>query len=178
VSERVYASRRIYEGQIVSLRVDEIDAQGGGRRPFEVVEHPGGVVIIAQPAPGTIVLVRQHRHAVGADLWEVPAGKLEHGEDPYAAALRELREETGYLARGLRLLWTAYSTPGFCTELLHFYVAEGLEPGDAAPDDNEELQIRTFAVEEAWRMVERNELRDAKSQIALAWVRLGGVKAR
>lgn len=170
--ERVYSSRRIYEGQIVSLRVDEIDAQGGGRRPFEVVEHPGGVVVIAQPDPRTIVLVRQHRHAVGADLWEVPAGKLEHGEDPYAAALRELREETGYSAQGLRLLWTAYSTPGFCNELLHFYVAEGLAAGEAAPDANEELQIRAFAVEEAWRMVERNELRDAKTQIALAWVHL------
>ena len=171
MAEQVYSSRRVFEGKIVALRVDEVDAQGGGRRPFEVVEHPGGVVVIAQPDPDTIVLVRQHRHAVGLDLWEVPAGKLEYGEDPRAAAFRELREETGYSARGLRFLWSAYSSPGFCNELLRFYVAEGLEPGDAAPDANEDLQIRTFAVEEAWQLVVQNELRDAKSQIALAWAR-------
>jgi ADP-ribose pyrophosphatase len=172
MSERVFASRRIYEGRIVSLRVDEIASSGGGKRDFEVVEHPGGVVVIAQPEPNTIVLVRQHRHAVGRDLWEAPAGKLERGEDPYAAALRELREETGYRAGTLRYLWSAYSTPGFCDELLRFYVAEGLEPGEAtSPDPNESCESRLFSVEEAWRLVERDELRDAKTQIALGWAR-------
>jgi ADP-ribose pyrophosphatase len=169
VAERVYSSQRIFEGKIVSLRVDEIDARKGGRRTFEVVEHPGGVVVIAQPEPGTIVLVRQHRHAVGRDLWEAPAGKLERGEEPITAALRELREETGYRAEKLRYLWGAYSTPGFCDELLHFYVAEGLEAGEPDPDDNEEFAMRLFTVEEAWKLVERDELRDAKTQIALAW---------
>ena len=171
MSEHVYGSQRIYEGKVVSLRLDEIDARKGGRRTFEVVEHPGGVVVIAQPQPHTIVLVRQHRHAIGRDLWEVPAGKLERGEDPLAAALRELREETGYRARELRYLWGAYSTPGFCDELLHFYAAEGLEAGEPEPDDNEEFQMRIFTVAEAWRLVERDELRDAKTQIALAWAK-------
>ena len=88
MGERVYGSRRIYEGSVVSLRLDEIDARKGGWRTFEVCEHSGGVVVIAQPQPGTIVLVRQYRHAIGRELWEAPAGKLEPGEDPEAAAMR------------------------------------------------------------------------------------------
>jgi ADP-ribose pyrophosphatase len=170
----VYSTRRVYEGNVINLRVDEVDARKGGRRGFEVVEHKGGVVIVAQPAPGTIVLVSQQRHAVGEDLWEVPAGMLETGEDPAHAAARELREETGYRAERVRYLWSAYSTPGFCTELLRFFVAEGLTPGEPSPDDNEEFVVRTFALADAWAMVQRDELRDAKSQIALAWAMRNG----
>lgn len=165
----VYRTERIYEGNIINLRLDEIDARKGGRRQFEVVEHRGGVVVIARPEPATIVLVRQHRHAVGADLWEVPAGVLEHGEEPADAALRELREETGYRAGHMRYLWSAYSTPGFCTERLRFFAASDLQAGESEPDDNEEFEVRTFAMTDAWRLVERDELRDAKTQIALAW---------
>jgi ADP-ribose pyrophosphatase len=170
----VYRTERIYEGNIINLRLDEVDARKGGRRLFEVVEHRGGVVAIASPQPRTIVLVRQHRHAVGSDLWEVPAGVLEAGEDPAAAALRELREETGYRAARVRYLWSAHSTPGFCTELLRFYAATELTPGESQPDDNEEFEVRTFTVAEAWQMVERDELRDAKTQIALAWAMANG----
>jgi ADP-ribose pyrophosphatase len=166
---RVYETRRIFEGNLVNLRLDEVDARKGGRRLFEVIEHKGGVVVVAQPVADTIVLVRQHRHAVGADLWEVPAGVLETGEDPAAAALRELREETGYRARRVRYLWSAYSSPGFCNELLRFFVAEDLELGEPDPDDNEEFEVRTFGLDEAWALVEADGLRDAKSQIALAW---------
>jgi ADP-ribose diphosphatase len=165
----VYRSERVYEGNVINLRLDEVDARNGGRRRFEVAEHRGGVVVIAQPSPEAIVLVRQHRHAVGCDLWEVPAGMLGPAEDPALAAARELREETGYRAKGLRYLWAAYSSPGFCSELLHFYVADSLEPGEPDPDENEEFEVRTFPLAEAWALVETDRLRDAKSQIALAW---------
>jgi ADP-ribose pyrophosphatase len=166
---RTHGTRRIYEGNIINLRVDEVDAPGGGRRNIEVVEHRGGVVIIARPEPATIVLVRQHRHAAGVDLWEVPAGVLERGEDPADAAARELREETGYRAERVRYLWSAYSTPGFCTELLRFFVADGLRPGEPDPDEHEEIEVRTFSIAEALAMIERDELRDAKTQIAIGW---------
>ena len=169
---KTHASERIYTGRVVNLRVDEIDAvRGGTHRKIEVVEHPGGVVVIARPTPQEIVLVRQHRHAVDRDLWEVPAGMIERGEPPIETARRELIEETGYRAESLRFLWSLYPTPGFCEERIHLFVAEGLTPGPAAPEDDEEFEIETWRVEDAWELVQRDELRDAKTQIALAWAR-------
>jgi ADP-ribose pyrophosphatase len=168
---KVYASERIYEGRVVDLRVDEVDKRGGGTRKVEVLEHVGGVCVIARPAPRQIVLVKQHRHAVDTDLWEVPAGMIDPGEAPIETARRELIEETGYRAASLRFLWSIFTTPGFCTERIHFFVAEGLESGESQPEDDEEFELRIWSVEEAWALVERDELRDAKTQIALAWAR-------
>jgi len=165
-----YASERIYSGRVVNLRVDEIDApRGAGRRKVEVVEHAGGVCVIARPAPDTIVLVKQHRRAVDGDLWEAPAGMIERGEPPLETARRELIEETGYRAESLRFLWSIYTTPGFCEERIHFFAAEGLTPGPAEPEADEEFELRVWPLDEAWALVERDELRDAKTQIALAW---------
>jgi ADP-ribose pyrophosphatase len=175
---KTHASERIYTGRVVNLRVDEIDAvRGGTHRKVEVVEHPGGVAVIARPSPTQIVLVRQHRHAVDRDLWEVPAGMIERGEPPIETARRELIEETGYRAASLRFLWSLYPTPGFCEERIHLFVAEGLTPGPAAPEEDEEFEIKTWRVEDAWDLVERDELRDAKTQIALAWARADLVQA-
>jgi ADP-ribose pyrophosphatase len=169
---KTYSSKRVYSGRVVNLRVDEIArTRGEGRRTIEVVEHVGGVCIIARPTPEEIVLVKQHRQAVDSDLWEVPAGMIELGEPPIETARRELVEETGYRAESLRFLWSIYSTPGFCNERIHFFVAEGLTAGAAEPDDDEEFELRTWSIEDAWRLVERDELRDAKTQIALAWAR-------
>ncbi len=169
---QVHGSRRVYQGRVVGLRVDEIDAyHGEAHREVEVVEHPGGVAIVAQPSPGEIVLVRQYRHAVGQDLWEVPAGMIERGEPPLETARRELIEETGYRAASLRFLFSLYTSPGFCNERIHLFCAEGLTPGEAAPEDDEQFEIRTWKIEEAWQLVETDRLRDAKTQIALAWAR-------
>ena len=167
-----YSSERIYTGRVLNLRLDEIDnARSDGRRKVEVVEHAGGAVVIAQPEPGHIVLVKQYRHAVGRHLWEAPAGMIERGEPAEETARRELREETGYEAASLRFLWSIYTTPGFCEERIHFYLAEGLTAGEAQPDDDEEFELRVWPVDEAWSLVERDELRDAKTQLALAWAR-------
>ena len=169
---KVYGSETFYRGRVVDLRVDEIDQpRGGGRRKVEVVEHVGGVCVIAMPTPSEIVLVKQHRHAVDADLWEVPAGMIERGEPPIETARRELIEETGYRTDSLRFLWSIFTTPGFCNERIHFFVAEGLRAGEAEPEDDEEFELRTWRVEDAWALVERDELRDAKTQVALAWAR-------
>jgi ADP-ribose pyrophosphatase len=167
-----HATRTIYEGRVIDLRVDEIDRlRGPGTRSVEVVEHVGGVCVIARPTPGEIVLVRQYRHAVESDLWEVPAGMIEVGEPPIETARRELIEETGYRAASLRFLWSIYTTPGFCNERIHFFVAEGLTVGESHPEDDEQFELRTWSLDDAWALVERDELRDAKTQIALAWAR-------
>jgi len=165
---QVVRSKRVYEGRVINLRVDTVEAHNG-EYDLEVVEHSGAVVVIAQPAPDEIVLVRQHRHAIGADTWEVCAGGIDPGETPEAAAIRELREETGFRARSIERLWSAYSAPGFCNELLHFYHTDSYDIGAAEPDAEEEIEIATFPLERVLEMIERDELRDAKTQIAVMW---------
>lgn len=165
----VRGTRRIYEGRVLNVRVDDVVLPNGRMSKFEIVEHNGGVCIIAQPQPDTIVLVRQYRPATGRTLLEVPAGKLEAGEDPAACAERELIEETGYRCKRLRRLWSFFTAPGFCSELLHLFVAEGLTDGTPQPEANESIEVEVMPVKDAWAMVERDELPDAKTQIALAW---------
>jgi ADP-ribose pyrophosphatase len=165
-----YGSRRIYEGRVLSLRVDEIDKpRGTGRRSVEIVEHSGGAAIIAMPTPGEIILVRQYRHAVGETLWEAPAGMIEAGEDPAVTAARELEEETGYKAKRLRYIRSLYPTPGFCMERVHLFAAEELSPGEQRQEDIEEIEVRAWPLKEAWALVESDQLRDAKTQIGLSW---------
>jgi ADP-ribose pyrophosphatase len=168
---RVVNSRHPYFGRVFNVRVDEIEDQTGRRAHIEVAEHRGGVAIIAQPRAGQVVLVRQYRPAIGRSLWEVPAGKLEPDEDPAACALRELEEETGYSAQSWRRLWSFYTAPGFCTERLHLFLATGLRAGTPRPDPGEHIETRIFDVEEAWRLVTADDLPDAKTQIALAYLR-------
>src|SRR6202453_4902856 len=108
---KLVKSRRVYEGRVINLRVDTVETNTG-THDLEIVEHSGAVVVIAQPAPDEIVLVRQHRHAIGADTWEVCAGGIDPGETPEEAAIRELREETGYRAGSMQRLWGAYRAAG------------------------------------------------------------------
>lgn len=165
------STRRIFEGHVVNLRVDEVEFDNGHRSTFEIVEHRGGVAIIAQPEPNKILLVKQFRPAPGTSLWEVPAGKLEANEDPLESAKRELLEETGYSARTMRRLWSFYTSPGFSDELIHLFLAEGLTLGTCAPEESEFIEVQAFDVEDVYRMIEHDELRDAKTQIAVGWLR-------
>lgn len=162
-------TRRIFQGRIIGVRVDDVIYPNGNRSDVEIVEHNGGVCVIAQPDPASIVLVRQFRPAIGRELWEVPAGKLDGDEATEVAARRELLEETGYRCRSLRKLWSFYSAPGFCSELLHLYVAKDLIAGEPQPEADEVLNVQTFKVVDVQRMIERDEIPDAKTQVAVAW---------
>jgi ADP-ribose pyrophosphatase len=165
---KVVASKRIYEGRVVNLRVDTVEV-ADGRHDVEIVEHGGAVVVIAQPQPDEIVLVRQYRFPVGAQTWEACAGGIDAGETPEEAAVRELREETGLRARTMRRLWSAYSAPGFCSELLHFCYTDSFEAGEPDPQGEEEIAVGTFPLTRVREMIERDELRDAKTQVAVFW---------
>jgi ADP-ribose pyrophosphatase len=164
----VIASNRVYEGRVVNLRVDTLQTTRGEHR-YEVVEHGGAVAVIVAPTPDSLVLVRQYRAPLAAYTWEICAGGIDAGEEPLDAALRELREETGYRARSMRKLWSAYSAPGFCTELLHFFVTDDVESGATDFDEGEDIETRTFALDELATMLRADELPDAKTQIAILW---------
>lgn len=167
---RVISSDRVFEGRIFNVRVDEVAYDDGGRQRLDVVEHGGSFAILATPAAGRIVLVRQYRHAVGRVLWELPAGTAEPGEDPAAGAARELREETGYRAGRVQALGSLFTTPGFCDEILYFFHAEQLEAGEQSLDPDERIDVATFAWDDAWGLVAAGEVADCKSVLALLWM--------
>lgn len=162
------ASRRIYEGRIVNVRVDTLRTPRGAH-DYEVVEHSGAVAVIVRPTPTQLVLVRQYRAPLARYTWEVCAGGIDPGEEPLDAARRELREETGYRAGSMRRLWSAYSAPGFCTELLHFFETDDVERGATDFDEGEDIETRTFDLAELQAMIVADELPDAKTQIAVLW---------
>jgi len=161
----VVSSRLVYEGRVISMRVDEIALPQGGVTTREVVEHPGAVVIIALDREERIYLVQQYRHAINRVLLELPAGTLEPGEEPLAAAKRELKEEAGLVAAEWRYLGSFYSSPGFVNEHLHVFVAQNLEQQDSDLDFDEDLSVILRPLADLRGRF--SEIPDAKSLAAL-----------
>ncbi|MCC7493173.1 MAG: NUDIX hydrolase [Fimbriimonadaceae bacterium] len=165
MSESTLTSQRIYDGRVVHLDVDQVALAKGGQSVREVVRHPGAVMVVPVTADGRVVLVRQYRYAAGEALLELPAGTLDHpGEDPLACAQRELAEETGYQATQWRLLASFYTAPGFCTELIHCFLASDVTPGAVAEADaDEDIELVMMPLSSAKTLARRGELRDAKT---------------
>ena len=160
MSLRPDASERVYEGGLIDLVVER-----WGDNEREIVEHPGAVAIVAVDASGRVTLVRQVREPARKKLLELPAGTLEPGEEPLASARRELAEETGLHGGDWRPVGRFWTTPGFCNELMHLFVATGLVEGDAAAEDDEEIElVRWRADEIAGRL---DEIEDAKTLVGL-----------
>jgi ADP-ribose pyrophosphatase len=167
------ASQRVFEGRVFNVRVDRVRYADGAEHRLDVVEHPGSVVVLATPAPDSLVLVRQYRHPVGRLLWELPAGTAEPDEDPAQGAARELAEETGYRAGRIRCLGSLLMTPGFCDEVMHFFHAEELQAGPQSLDEDERIEVATVTREAAWRLVAAGEIADVKTVLALLWMESG-----
>jgi ADP-ribose pyrophosphatase len=156
-------SREIYRGSVVSLRVDKVRLPEGLETIREVVEHSDAVAVVPIDTNGNIVMVRQYRKAVEQKLLEVPAGGVEEGEFPEEAARRELREETGYTAGSIEPLVRFYTSPGFCTELMHVFLARKLSLGETKPDPDEIIQVVSISMEDILGMVRRGDIKDSKS---------------
>jgi ADP-ribose pyrophosphatase len=155
-------SEEIYRGRVVALRQDTIRTADGKELQREVVAHPGAVVVVAVDGD-QLLFVRQYRYAAGEELLELVAGTLEPGEDPAETAGRELQEEAGYKAARLTKLAEFYSAPGFCSELLHLYLAEELTPCRLPGDEDEEIEVERCSLDEAVRMALSGKIRDAKT---------------
>ena len=160
-------STRIYEGKVVNLRIDAFHLPDGREATMEIVEHVDVVHILPVDDDGNLLLVRQYRAAAGMELLETPAGGIEPGEDIEAAAQRELREETGYRAENFRLLGSVYSSPGFCTEFNHLFLATGLSYDPLEPDADEDISLVPVTLSEAMDMVRTSQIGDAKSAAAI-----------
>ncbi len=175
MAERTIATERAFEGRLLRLRVDEIAFDDGRRGRREVVEHPGAVAIL--PWDGErLTLVRQWRYAAGRALLEVPAGTLDPGELPAATARRELAEEVELAADRWEQGPSFFSAPGFCTEYLTVFLATELRhTPDVAHDEDEELEPVSLTLDEALAAIDRGEIEDAKSLVAIFWLarRLG-----
>jgi ADP-ribose pyrophosphatase len=153
-------SRTVYEGKLIDVTLER-----WGDREREIVEHPDAVAIVAVDRNGSVALVRQLREATRARLVEIPAGKCEPGEEPLATAKRELREECGFTGGEWTLLTSFWTTPGFCTERMYVYLAEGVEEGEPEPDDDEVLELLRWPVDELESRLP--ELDDAKTLAGL-----------
>lgn len=153
----------MYEGRIINLRLDSVVLENGNTAMREVVEHPGAVGIVALKENGDIVMVKQYRKAVEQVLLELPAGKLEQGEDPADCAARELTEETGYTAGDLRYLVSFYTSPGFSNEVMHMFLATDLKEGKNDPDDDEMVETVEISRDRAIDMILKGEIKDGKT---------------
>lgn len=166
-SARTIAHRRVYEGQVLTLDVDEVEEPGGVRGVREVVRHAGSVAALPVQEDGRVVLVRQYRYPVDREVWELPAGRLDGGESPEEGARRELEEEVGLRAEALEPISVFYTTPGFCDETMHLFRATALRPVPPRPEEDERIEVGTFTLAEAREMIRGGAVREGKTLVAL-----------
>lgn len=155
--------RPIYDGRVVKLGLETVELPNGARFELEVIRHSGASAIVPLLEDGQVVLIRQYRHAAGGLLLEIPAGRLEPGEEPLHCAVRELREETGLSARNWHPLLPLLTTPGFTDELIHLFLARDLTAGPDAPEEDEWIERVTMPMTEALDRVVSGEIRDGKT---------------
>ena len=168
-------SRRIYTGRVVRLDVDTVRFPDGSTGQLELIRHPGAAAIVpcASDPPGadpTILLIRQFRYATGGQLWEIPAGTLDPGEDPEACARRELMEETGVTAARLQRLTSIWTTPGFTNEVIHLYLATGLTTGEPSRERDEFIEVVPQPLSRVLELIRDGAIVDAKTVVAILYM--------
>lgn len=169
MEEKTISSQQIWQGKFLTLREDKVTLPNGHETIRYIIEHPGAVAIIPVTKSKEIVMVEQFRKPIERVLLELPAGKLEKGEDPLISAQRELLEETGCVAGKIEKLGSFYSGPGFTDEILYLYLATDLEQQEACPDEDEFVVVKTIPLDKALRMVEEGKICDGKTIIGILW---------
>ena len=170
-SEPTVESKTIFQGRILNLRVDTVRVPSGRLTTREIAEHSASVCVVPIDHDGNVLLVKQYRKPVELELLEVVAGGVEDDETAEEAALRELQEEVGFTAGRLRHLSSSWVAPGWCTELMHIYLAEELSPASLPPDYDENISVVTVPFQKITDLIENKEIQDLKSIAALLLVR-------
>ena len=161
---KILKSKILYKGKVFDHQVDEIEYESGNKGIREIAIHPGGAVVVPIKDDGKVILVNQFRYTFQKTLIELPAGKLDKGEDPLVCATRELEEETGYKAKEIKKLGEIYTAPGYCTEILHIYSAKGLTPGNHNREEGEHgMEILELTIIEIEEMILKGKIKDAKT---------------
>lgn len=166
-TETMLESREIFNGRVIRVTVDKVQLEDGTTSTREIVHHHGGACILPVDADGSVTMVRQFRYAFGEEIWELPAGKLEPGEDPFESAKRELSEECGLSADNYIDLGVVYPTVGYDSEKIYLWAATGLHKGGQHLDAGEFLDVVRMPFEEALQKVLHGEIKDSKTQIGL-----------
>lgn len=171
---KVINSKIVFEGKVFNVRVDNIQYNGSGNLASrQVAVHPGGAVIVPILNNGKIILVKQYRYPHDEIILELPAGKLDKGEEPLHCAIRELKEETGYTSNKIKKLGKIYTTPGFCNEVLHIFLAKDLSAGDHKREEGEEeMELIELSIAEIDEKIRSGEIVDAKTICGIAMYKL------
>ena len=167
VKEKTISSDRIYTGKTISLKVDTVEIENRGYQKREIVEHPGAVAIVAVTDENKVILIKQFRKPIEQAIWEIPAGKLEIGETPKECALRELKEETGYSAKNIKLIHKFFTSAGFSNQKIYIFLATGLIKGEPNFDEDEIIETYEVDINEVFNMIIKNEIEDAKTTIGI-----------
>ncbi len=166
------ASQRVFNGKVFDIDRDRVAMPNGREVVVDVVRHPRSVVLVPVPEPGHVILIRQYRYAVNRWLWELPAGSVDEGEEPEQAAHRECHEEIGQVPATIVRLGALFPTPGYCDEEMLFFRLSGLSvPAEpAVPDEDEDIEPKTFTLADARDMVRRGEITDMKTVVGLTMI--------
>lgn len=168
-SEKITSTKRVYDGRIINFRVDSVIVQNGAVSQREIVEHRGAIAVVPMLDRETVIMVRQYRAAAGGVLLEIPAGTLDPDEDVEVCARRELAEEINYEPSTMVKLYSTYQAPGYSTEVIHSFLAYGLEPVEGETDEDEFIEIVTLPLTEAIAKIGQGEIRDCKSVAGLLY---------
>ncbi|MBL6009606.1 ADP-ribose pyrophosphatase [Bacillus halotolerans] len=174
LEEKTIAKEQIFSGKVIDLYVEDVELPNGKTSKREIVKHPGAVAVLAVTDEGKIIMVKQFRKPLERTIVEIPAGKLEKGEEPEYTALRELEEETGYTAKKLTKITAFYTSPGFADEIVHVFLAEELSVLEEKRelDEDEFVEVMEVTLGDALKLVESHEVYDAKTAYAIQYLQL------